>query len=49
MAPRKINSIASVTIKDGKPVLTTSIPFAYQTRTAMEKANRILAHKGQPQ
>ena len=27
VAPLKINNIASVTIKDGKPVLTTSIPL----------------------
>ena len=28
VAPLKMNNIASVTIKDGRPVLTTKIPFA---------------------
>ena len=49
VAPLKINSIASVTINEGRPVLTTIIPLKYPIKTAIANAKVILIHNGQPQ
>ena len=48
-APRMMNSVASVTMNDGKPVRTTMIPLITPRSVERTIARRIASQTGRPQ
>ena len=49
VSPRRMNRPARVTMNDGRPVRTTTMPLIQPTAAATAKARMMHSHKGQPQ
>ena len=49
VSPRRMNRPARVTMNEGRPVRTTTMPLIQPTPAATAKARMMHSHKGQPQ